>query len=54
MRSPGSCPHRTVSVDFTYAPATRTVTLPDQTVRLNEYGWEITPDADQPPPTADE
>ncbi len=41
------------SVNFTYTPATRTVTLPERVVRLNEYGWEVTPDAD-PPSTANE
>jgi hypothetical protein len=37
-------------VDFTYAPDTRTVHLPGQTIYLNEYGWEATRGA---PPAAD-
>lgn len=41
------------SSNFTYTPAARTVNLPDHVVHLNEYGWEVTPDADQPPPAAD-
>lgn len=28
-------------VEFSYDPATLVVTLPDQQVMINEYGWEI-------------
>lgn len=28
-------------VDFVYAPATMTVTLPAERIRINEHGWEL-------------
>ena len=31
-------------VAFVYDPAQRTITLPDETVRINEYGWESNQD----------
>jgi hypothetical protein len=35
------------TLSFTYARATRTLHLPDQTIYLNEYGWDVTPGAAQ-------
>jgi hypothetical protein len=32
-------------VAFAYAPPTRTIHLPDQQIRIDEYGWEIKPTA---------
>lgn len=31
----------TGEVEFSYDPATLVVTLPDQQVTINEYGWEV-------------
>lgn len=31
----------TGAVEFSYDPAALVVTLPDQRVTINEYGWEV-------------
>ncbi|RIK56192.1 MAG: hypothetical protein DCC57_03765 [Chloroflexi bacterium] len=31
-------------VEFTYDPAARTIHLPDATLAINEYGWEVSRD----------
>ncbi|HHY57882.1 MAG TPA: hypothetical protein GYA08_20875 [Chloroflexi bacterium] len=30
-----------VELAFTYAPATKTVHLPGESVRINDFGWEV-------------
>lgn len=31
----------TGEIEFSYQPSDRVITLPDTTVAINEYGWEI-------------
>jgi hypothetical protein len=31
------------AISFRYDPVTQTVSLPEKTVTINEYGWEIEP-----------
>ncbi len=35
LRTPGG------EVDFRYEPATQTIHLPDETVHINDHGWEL-------------
>ena len=34
-------------VSFRYDPTTQTVSLPETTITINEYGWEIDPPANE-------
>lgn len=34
-------------VAFVYHPAQRTITLPNETLRINEYGWESNQDGSE-------
>ena len=33
----------TGAVDFTYDPIAQIISLPDEDISINEYGWEIDP-----------